>query len=121
MTQMQARGAVNRNIQQPTPTGATQMQFDLSAYVGGSAQRTLLATGIINSGMTVNLLQADDGTPVLPDGSSLLYAQQQCKVASGGSGGGAGGGAGGGGGGGRGGGGGGCHTGGKRWDGLRRG
>ena len=94
MTQMQARGAVNRNIQQTTPTGAAQMQFDLPAYIGGSAQRTLLATGIINSGMTVNLLQADNGTPVLPDGSSLLYVQQQCKVASVGRGGGAGGGAG---------------------------
>ncbi len=79
VTQMQARGQVNRNIQQTTPTAAAQMQFDLPAYVGGAAQRTLLASGIINSNMTVSLLQAENGTPALPEGSSLLYSMQQCK------------------------------------------
>ncbi len=84
LTQMQARGQVNRDLQQTTRTGAAQMQFDLPAYVGGSAQRTLLANGIINSNMTVMLLQAENGTPALPDGSSLLYSMQQCKGAIGG-------------------------------------
>jgi len=46
ITQAQARGVLNQNLQQATPTGAAQLQFDLPAYVGGSAQRTLLAAGI---------------------------------------------------------------------------
>jgi len=82
MTQMQARGAINRNIQQTTPTGAAQMQFDLPAYIGGSVQRPLLAAGIINSNMTVNLLQAQNGTAALPEGSSLLYELQKCRTPS---------------------------------------
>jgi hypothetical protein len=82
ITQAQARGALNRNLQQTTPTGAAQMQFDLPAYVGGSVQRPLLATGIINSNMTVNLLQAQNGTAALPEGSSLLYELQKCRTTS---------------------------------------
>ena len=30
--------------------------------------------------MTVNLVQANNGTPALPVGSSMLYALQQCKL-----------------------------------------
>jgi hypothetical protein len=78
MTQAQARGAINRDMRQTTPTGAARLEFDLPAYVGGSAQKTFFATGILNSGMTVRLVQADNGTPELPQGSSLLEAQQQC-------------------------------------------
>jgi hypothetical protein len=79
-TQAQARGTVNRNIQQTTSTGAARLEFDLPAYVGGSAQKTFFSTPILNSDMTVNLLQADNGTPALPEGSSVLYAQQECKA-----------------------------------------
>jgi len=43
---MENFGVLNQNLQQATPTGAAQLQFDLPAYVGGSAQRTLLAAGI---------------------------------------------------------------------------
>ncbi|MGA8090770.1 MAG: hypothetical protein WCA10_26080 [Terracidiphilus sp.] len=80
MTMGQARGEVNRNIQQTTATGSARLQFDLPAYIGGTAQRSLLANSLINSNMMVGLLQADNGSPALPDGSSLLFAQKQCNV-----------------------------------------
>jgi len=80
ITQAQARGVLNQNLQQATPTGAAQLQFDLPAYVGGSAQRTLLAAGIINSNLTVNLLQANNGTPAIAAGGSLLYELQKCRA-----------------------------------------
>ena len=80
MRDMHARGAVNRDINQPTPTGAATLEFDLPAYVGGSAQKTFFATAMLNSYMTVNLVQGNNGTPALPAGSSLLYSLQQCKL-----------------------------------------
>ena len=80
MTQAQARGEYNRNMQQTTPTGAARLEFDLPAYIGGSAQKTFFSTPMLSSGMTVNLVQGNNGTQALPMGSSLLYALQQCKV-----------------------------------------
>jgi len=80
ITQMQARGVLNRDINQTTPTNAARLEFDLPAYTGNSAQKTFFATAILNSAMTVNLLQANNGTPALPMGSSLLYWLQQCKA-----------------------------------------
>ena len=80
MTQAQARGALNRNLQAATPTGGARLEFDLPAYIGGSAQKTFFSTPILSSGMTVNLLQADNGTPELPEGSSLLESLQECRA-----------------------------------------
>jgi len=80
MRQMQARGVINRDINSSTPTNAATMEFDLPAYVGGSAQKTFFSTPILNSYMTVNLVQGSNGTPPLPVGSSLLYSLQQCKL-----------------------------------------
>jgi hypothetical protein len=77
---MQARGVINRDVNSPTPTNAATVEFDLPAYVGGSAQKTFFATPILNSYMTVNLVQANSGTQALPVGSSLLYSLQQCKL-----------------------------------------
>ncbi len=79
VTQMQARGQVNRDLNGTTTTNAAAVEFDLPAYVGGSAQKTFFSTPILNSYMTVNLVQGDNGTPALPAGSSLLYALRQCK------------------------------------------
>jgi len=62
--------------------GAANLQFDLPAYVGGMAQRTLLAMGPVNSAMVVTLLQGYNGAPALPQGSSVLYSLNQCKAAS---------------------------------------
>jgi len=62
--------------------GAANLQFDLPAYVGGMAQRTLLAMGPINSNMVVTLLQGNNGSPELPVGSSVLYSLSQCKMAT---------------------------------------
>ena len=76
----QARGELNRDLQQTTATGSARQQFDLPAYVGGTAHRNLLANSLINSNMMVGLLQADNGSPALPDGSSLLFAQKQCST-----------------------------------------
>ena len=75
----QARGEVNRNFQQTTATGSARLQFDLPAYIGGTAHRSLLANSLINSNMMVGLLQVENGTPSLPDGSSLLLAQKECS------------------------------------------
>ena len=90
ITEMHARGVVNRDINQVTPTGAATMAFDLPAYVGGSSQRTLLANSMISSVMRVTLSQLNEGTAALPDGSSLLYSIQGCtnlnQITSGGSG-----------------------------------
>ena len=80
ITQMQARGVVNRDMQQATPTGTARLEFDLPAYVGGSAQKTFFSTPILNSGMTVNLLQSNNNTAALPVGSLLRYSLQQCKA-----------------------------------------
>jgi hypothetical protein len=80
MRDMHARGVINRDINQPTPTNAATMEFDLPAYVGGSARKTFFATPILNSYMTVNLVQGNNGTSALPVGSSLLYSLQQCKL-----------------------------------------
>jgi hypothetical protein len=62
--------------------GAATLQFDLPAYVGGQAQRTLLAMGALNSNMVVTLLQGDNGAPALGEGSSVLYSLSQCKAAN---------------------------------------
>ena len=80
--QAQVRGAVNRDLSQISPGGAATLVFDVPAYVGGSAQKTWLAMGIVNSTMTVTLQQASHGSPGipnLPDGSSILAAQRQCR------------------------------------------
>jgi len=79
ITEMQARGVINRDFNQATPTGSATLSFDLPAYVGASAQRTLLANGLINSVMTVTLGQLNGGPAVLPAGSSLLYSMEQCR------------------------------------------
>jgi len=79
MTQAQARGQLNRDMQQTTPTGGARLEFDLPAYIGGSAQRTFFASAMLNSYMTVTLVQGNNGTPALPAGSSVLYSLQQCS------------------------------------------
>ena len=93
-TQMQARGVINRDLNGTNPTNAATLEFDLPAYVGGSAQKTFFSTPILNSYMTVNLVEGDNSRPGLPVGSSMLYAMRQCKfgaaAASGGGGGAAG-------------------------------
>jgi hypothetical protein len=80
MMQAQARGQFNRDMQQTTTTNSANLEFDLPAYIGGSAQKTFLSTPILNSYMTVNVVQANNNTPALPVGSSLLYSLQQCKL-----------------------------------------
>jgi hypothetical protein len=80
ITEMHARGWVNRDMNRATPTGAARLEFDLPAYVGSAAQQTFFATGMLNSYLQVHILQADNGAPALPQGSSLLQAQQQCKA-----------------------------------------
>jgi hypothetical protein len=82
ITEMQARGVVNRDLNQTTPTGAATLSFDLPAYIGSSAQRTLLANGIVNSVMHVTLGQLGTGATALPAGSSLLYSMEQCGGAN---------------------------------------
>ena len=79
ITEMQARGEVNRNLNQNTPTGGATLTFDLPAYMGATAQRTLLANSIINSVMQVTLSQVNTGSGLLPDGSSVLYSLQECR------------------------------------------
>jgi hypothetical protein len=83
VTTAQARGQVNRDLRQMTPTGAATMQFDLPAYVGSSAQRTLSATSMINSLMQVKIVQASNGAPPVPEGGSILYSVQSCKASTG--------------------------------------
>ncbi|HEY2861766.1 MAG TPA: hypothetical protein VGJ21_25425 [Terracidiphilus sp.] len=79
ITQMQARGAVNRDINQATPTGAATLSFDLPAYVGGQAHRTLLANGTVTSVMQVTLSQAANGAAPLPAGGSMLLSAKECR------------------------------------------
>ena len=76
----QARGLLNRDLSNATPTGAARLEFDLPAYNGSTAHRTFGPGGIINSNMDVLLIQTNDGTPRLPEGSSLLYTQKECKA-----------------------------------------
>jgi len=76
----QARGLFNRDLSNATPTGSARLEFDLPAYTGSTAHRTFLAGGIINSNMDVLLVQANDGKPSLPEGSSLLFSQKECKA-----------------------------------------
>lgn len=79
MTQGQARGQVNRDLSQTTATGGARLEFDLPAYIGGSAQKTFMSTPMLNSYMTVNLVQGNNGAPGLPNGRSIRYELQQCK------------------------------------------
>jgi hypothetical protein len=79
ITEMQARGQFNGNLNEATPTGTARLEFDLPAYTGSTAHRTFLAGGIINSNMDVLLIQTNDGSTRLADGSSLLYARKECK------------------------------------------
>jgi hypothetical protein len=79
MTQGQARGDVNRDLSQTTATGGARVEFDLPAYIGGSAQKTFMSTPMLNSYMTVNLVQGNNGAPGLPNGRSVRYELQQCK------------------------------------------
>ena len=76
----QARGWVNRDLSNATPTGTARLEFDLPAYTGSTAHRSFGPGGMINSNMDVLLLQADDGSPRLPEGSSLLFSQKECKA-----------------------------------------
>ncbi len=76
----QARGLLNRDLSNATPTGAARLEFDLPAYNGSTAHRTFGPGGIINSNMDVLLIQTNDGTPRLPEGSSLLFSQKECKA-----------------------------------------
>ncbi len=76
----QARGLLNRDLSNTTPTGAARLEFDLPAYSGSTAHRTFGPGGMINSNMDVLLLQANDGTPRLPEGSSFLYTQKECTA-----------------------------------------
>ena len=82
VAQAQARGALNRDFSETTATSGAVVVFDLPAYLGGSAQRTFMSSPLLNSYMTVNLAQGNNGTPALPQGSSLLYSLQQCRAAS---------------------------------------
>ena len=78
----QARGMLNRDLSNTTSTGAARLEFDLPAYTGSTAHRTFGPGGIINSNMDVLLIQTNDGTPRLSEGSSLLFTQKECKSAS---------------------------------------
>jgi hypothetical protein len=80
ITEAQARGMLNKDFSNTTPTGAARLEFDLPAYSGSTAHRTFSPGGFINSNMDVLLLQANDGTARLPEGSSLLYTQKECKT-----------------------------------------
>ena len=80
ITEAHARGQVNRDMQRATPAGAARLEFNLPAYLGGSAQQTFLATAMLNSYLTVQILQGDNGATPLQQGTSLLQAQQQCKA-----------------------------------------
>ncbi len=79
ITEMQARGVVNRDFNQTTPSGGATLSFDLPAYVGSSVRRTLLANSLENSAMVVTLGQLSTGPAALPDGSSLLYSLEHCR------------------------------------------
>jgi hypothetical protein len=79
ITEAQARGLLNKDFSQATPTGTGRLEFDLPAYTGSTAHRTFGPGGMINSNMDVLLIQANDGTPRLSDGSSLLFSQMECK------------------------------------------
>jgi hypothetical protein len=76
----QARGLLNRDMSNATPTGTARLEFDLPAYTGSAAHRTFGPGGIINSNMDVLLIQTNDGTPRVPEGSSLLFSQKECKA-----------------------------------------
>ena len=85
ITEMHARGWVNRDMNRTTPTGAARLEFNLPAYVGSTAQQTFFATPILNSYLTVQILQSENGAAPLPQQRSLLQALQQCKVPANGS------------------------------------
>jgi hypothetical protein len=65
-TNAQARGTVNRDYGQVTPGGKAIMEFDLPAYVGSSAEQVLMATGFINSKMTVTITAETITDPPTP-------------------------------------------------------
>lgn len=79
ITEMHARGQVNRDMQRTTPTGAARLEFNLPAYVGSGAQQTFFATAMLNSYLTVQVLQADNGAAALAQGSWVLHSLQQCR------------------------------------------
>lgn len=81
ITEMQARGEVNRDLNQATPTGPARLYFDLPAYLGSTAQRTLVANGTITSVMRVTVGQAANGAPALNSGSSVLLSVKECRTA----------------------------------------
>jgi len=80
ITEAHARGQVNRDMQRTTPTGAARLEFNLPAYVGSGAQQTFFATAMLNSYLTVQVLQAENGAAALAQGSWLLHSLQQCKL-----------------------------------------
>ena len=80
ITEAHARGQVNRDMQRAAPTGAARLEFNLPAYVGSGAQQTFFATPILNSYLTVQVLQAENGAAALAQGSWLLQSLQQCKA-----------------------------------------
>jgi len=82
MTQAQARGAVNRDLAQTTATNAAAVEFDLPAYLGASAQKTFISSPMLNSYMTVNLVQGNNERVALPAGRSVRYELEHCKSGS---------------------------------------
>jgi microsomal dipeptidase-like Zn-dependent dipeptidase len=70
------------DINQVTPGGAGAMQFDIPAYVGQGAQKTLLDMGPVNSTATVTIVAGnavDSNAAGADQGASLLYSIQQCR------------------------------------------
>jgi len=80
ITEMHARGQVNRDMQRATPTGAARLEFNLPAYVGSGAQQTFFATAMLSSYLTVQILQAENGPAPLAQGSWILHSLQECKA-----------------------------------------
>jgi hypothetical protein len=78
--QFQARGQLNRNLEQNVSTGSGRIEFDLPAYVGSSAKKVFFDSPMLHSYMTVQIIPGKE-TPTLPVGTSLLYAEEQCKEA----------------------------------------
>jgi hypothetical protein len=74
---------INMTVRNSTPGGGGVEEFDLPAYVGESARKTLLANGMINSQMTVMIVPAGSqlGGTASAAGASLLYSILECRLA----------------------------------------
>jgi hypothetical protein len=66
-----------------TPGAGGEVSFDLPAYVGASAQRTLFNAFLVNSVMSVRIAPApaSPGLSAAGVGASLLYAAMECRIA----------------------------------------